>query len=86
MTPDELMQLLRRKPFQPLRIVQSDGKTYDIHHPDNVFVLRARVDIGVRADANSGIIDRVEYLALSHILRIDELAVPTVPTSNGQSA
>jgi hypothetical protein len=36
-------------------------------------VLRSRVDIGVPADEQSGIMDRVEHCSLLHIVRVEEL-------------
>jgi hypothetical protein len=34
MSPFDLIELLRIRPFQPFRIYASDGRTYDIHHPE----------------------------------------------------
>jgi len=71
--PEELVQLLRRRPFIPLRLHTTDGQTYDIRHPDNVIVLRSRVDIGVMPDPGTGVVERVEYCSLLHIVRVEEL-------------
>jgi hypothetical protein len=73
MRPEELMKLLRRRPFIPLRLHMTDGETYDIRHPDNVIVLRSRVDIGVMPDPGTGVVERVEYCSLLHIVRVEEL-------------
>jgi hypothetical protein len=51
----------------------TDGKTFDINHPDFVLVLRSRVDIGIPQDPESGILDRVEHCSLLHIVRVEEL-------------
>src|SRR5207249_4891820 len=34
MTPQELRDTLRRQPFEPFRLVMTDGAGYDIRHPD----------------------------------------------------
>lgn len=73
MRAEEFVQLIRRRPFVPLRIHLTDGRTHDIYHPDSVLVLRQRVDIGVPAEPGSGILDRVEYCSLLHIVRVEEL-------------
>ncbi len=73
MRPEELRELLNAQPFIPLRIHMPDGKTFDINHPDFVLVLRSRVDIGVPQDTENGILDRVEYCSLLHIVRVEEL-------------
>ncbi len=72
MRGDELKELLVRKPFVPLRLHMTDGTTFDIRHPDNIIVLKSRVDIGVGADAR-GVVDRVDYCSLLHVVRIEEL-------------
>ncbi len=79
MRPEELIQLLRRRPFVPLRLHMTDGQTYDIRHPDNVIVLRSRVDIGVAPDPGTGVVERVEYCSLVHIVRVEELQTATAP-------
>jgi hypothetical protein len=73
MRPEELMELIRARPFHPLRLHMADGQTYDITHPEAVFVLRSRVDIGMRPDPVTGVVDRVEHCSLLHIARVEEL-------------
>src|SRR5688572_14839674 len=73
MRAEELKVLLEAQPFVPLRIYMTDGKTYDIYHPDSVLVLRSRIDIAVPAEDIRGILDRVEHCSLLHVVRIEEL-------------
>jgi hypothetical protein len=73
MRAEKLTALLRVRPFVPLRIHMTDGQTYDIRHPDQVLVLRQRVDIGVQPDPNTGVLERVEHCSLLHIVRVEEL-------------
>jgi hypothetical protein len=73
MRPEELRELLNAQPFVPLRIHMTDGKTFDINHPDFVLVLRSRVDIGIPQDSENGILDRVEHCSLLHVVRVEEL-------------
>jgi hypothetical protein len=73
MRPEELKELLKARPFVPLRIHLTDGRQFDIYHPDRVLVLRGRVDIGVAPDPASDILDRVEHCSLLHIVRVEEL-------------
>ena len=37
-----LRQLLRRKPFRPIRVVMRDGKRFDITDPEKVAVTESR--------------------------------------------
>jgi len=82
MRPEELMTLLKTRPFVPLRIHMTDGQTYDIRHPHMVLVLRQRVDIGMRPDPATGVLERVEPCSLLHIVRIEELP-PQPPAQVG---
>ena len=71
MRPDDLFEFTRKRPFLPYRICATDGRTYDIRHPDQVIVLRSRVVIGV--GGSNGTPDHLEHLALIHVVRIEEL-------------
>jgi hypothetical protein len=73
MRPEELMELIRVRPFSPLRIYLTDGQTYDIRHPDQVLVLRGRVDIGVGADPRTGVLERVDHVSLLHVVRVEPI-------------
>lgn len=77
MRAEELTELLRPRPFVPLRIHLTDGQTYDIRHPDLVLVLRQRVDIGLQPDPGTGVLERVAHCSLLHIVRVEELPPPT---------
>ena len=78
MRAEELLELLRVRPFVPLRIHLTGGQSYDIRHPDSVLVLRARVDIGLLPDPATGVLERVEHCSLLHIVRVEELP-PAAP-------
>ena len=73
MRAEEVSELLKTRPFVPLRFHLTNGQTYDIRHPDSVLVLRQRVDIGVQPDPVTGVLERVDHCSLLHIVRIEEL-------------
>lgn len=73
MRPEELTALIRNRPFVPLRIHLTDGRAYDLGHPDQIIVLRGRVDIGVEPDPATGVVDKVEHCSLLHIVSVEEL-------------
>lgn len=85
MRPEEFRELIRRQPFVPMRIYMTDGKTYEIRHPENVLLSRARVDIGV-GDPATGIADRVDFVSLLHIVRVEDVPSAASPTGNGKSS
>lgn len=73
MRQEELKQLFRRQPFIPLRLHMTDGRIYDIRHPDQVIVLKGAIDIGVDPDPRSGVVDQVDRCSLLHLVRVEEL-------------
>jgi hypothetical protein len=75
MRPDELLSLVRARPFVPLRIHLTDGQTYDVRHPDQMIVLRGRVDVGVGADPQTGAAERVDHVSLLQVVRVEEMAI-----------
>jgi hypothetical protein len=79
MRAEELLQLVRHRPFVPLRVHMTDGKTYDIRHPDQIMVLRQRVDIGVPAKPGDEVAERVEFCSLLHVVRVEEIPANAPP-------
>ena len=71
MRPEDLHEFTRKRPFAPYRVCVTDGRTYDIRHPDQVIVLRSRIVIGVGSE--NGVPDHIEHIALIHVVRIEEL-------------
>lgn len=74
MRPEKLEELLRRRPFIPVRVYLSDGTTYDIRHPEMALLTRSTIDIGLTEQQGSTIADKVVYCSLLHIVRAEHLA------------
>lgn len=47
MTPEAITEHLRAEPFVPCRIFLSDGASYDVRHPELVFILHRKVIIAL---------------------------------------
>ncbi|MFL5241708.1 MAG: hypothetical protein ACJ8FY_06340 [Gemmataceae bacterium] len=73
MRPEKLEELLRRRPFVPVRVYLSDGTTYDIRHPEMALLTRSTIDIGLTAQQGSTIADKVVYCSLIHIEKADQV-------------
>jgi hypothetical protein len=73
MRPEELRNLLRRRPFVPIRIHLTDGTTYDVRHPEMAFLTRSTVEVGIEHQEGSGIADDVIYCSLIHVVRVENL-------------
>jgi len=74
MRPDDVMELLRQKPFRPFRIYLSDGTVYTIRHPDQVAVGRSALALALAAsDDPDQLVDPVLRVALLHITRLEPI-------------
>ena len=81
MRPEQLRDLLRRRPFVPIRLHLSDGTTYDIRHPEQALLTRSTVEVGLEEQPGSGIADQVMYCSLLHIVRVENLPVSATPSN-----
>ena len=80
MNAQDLLELLRARPFAPFRIFASDGRTYDVRHPDQALVLRSRVILPLASD--SDVSELSEHLALNHIVRAEEISAAAARSSS----
>ncbi len=80
MRAEEIMQLVRRRPFQPFRVHLTTGQQYDVRHPEFIIVQRQCAEVGMDPDPNTGVVDRVEYVSLLHVVRIENLDAPATPS------
>ncbi len=47
MDPLQLKSIIGRRPFAPFRLVMSDGRHYDVRHPELIVVGRTSSSVGV---------------------------------------
>jgi len=74
MGPDDVLHLLRARPFQPFRISLSDGQAYEVRHPEMAMVSRSTVLLGIPGPRGAdGPVERFVTCALVHIARIELL-------------
>jgi hypothetical protein len=81
MRPEDLLQHLRRRPFVPFLIHMSDGTVYEVRHPELVMVGRSSAIVGFPLRPGDLVIDRSEWVALLHIVRIEPLGTVEPPES-----
>jgi len=74
MRPEDILQLLRRRPFEPFRIHLTDGSTFEIRHPELAIVERSQMIIGMPGPAGpDGPVERSVFCALIHITRVEPI-------------
>ena len=78
MRTDEIRAHRRRQPFRPIRVYVSDGASYDVRHPEMMFVTRSEVVIAMDP-GDDQIPERSAYLDPVHITRIEPIDGETPP-------
>jgi hypothetical protein len=81
MQPDQLYALLQERPFQPMRVYLTDGRTYDIRFRELAVVGESWLDIGIPApDEADAIADAIVTVPLEAIDRVERLSATASPT------
>ena len=83
MAPEELRDTLRRQPFEPFRIVLTDGAGYEVRHPDLLWVGQRTAYVGLTGDPGQTFFERSVRVDLLHITRIEPIDSSATPPSNG---
>ena len=75
MAPQDLESELKKDPFQPFRIVTTNGKSYDISDKDRPLLLvgKRTVIIGLLVPESDPYFDRYEVVSLLHIVRLEPI-------------
>ena len=72
MRPDEIRKHLRRQPFRPFRLFLSNGLSYDVRHPELMYVSRTEVVIALELGEDD-MPERSAYCDPIHITNIEPL-------------
>jgi hypothetical protein len=73
--PEDVQSRLSEQPFRPLRIVASSGQSYDVRHPDMVWVGERFLVIGIPSQKNPTWVDQVARVALAHVTDLQDLEI-----------
>lgn len=71
MTLQTFQDLLRRRPFQPFRLIMSSGESYDVRHPE--MAMLTRNDILIGTDVDEGVPSEFKICSLLHVATIEPL-------------
>jgi hypothetical protein len=72
MTTTTFRKILGRQPFQPFRVVMSSGKSYDVRHPENAFLLKNDLLIGVDVQ-DDGLPAEFDICPLFHVATVEPI-------------
>ena len=83
MRREELIEAIHSAPFRPFRLFLSDGRTFDIRHPEMLMVGRHSATVGVHENGGPEAtvpqypqIDRFAWVDLLHVTGIEQLSPP----------
>ena len=79
MRPDDLLNAVSKRPFEPFRVQVSDGTVYDIRHPELVMVGFGAVIIGVRGWAGQAGL----RTSRNHLLEARRQLLPLAASADG---
>ena len=74
MTLDTFREMLRRQPFQPVRLTLSSGQSFEIRHPEMAMLTRTNLLIGTGA-AEDGIPAEFKIVSLLHVTSIKPIDI-----------
>jgi hypothetical protein len=82
MTADALFARLRRHPFVPFRLILSSGTTYDIVHPEMLFVSKSGLTVATydrgQQPAPDEIPMREALVSYLHVAATEDLPLPAM--------
>jgi len=82
MRPEELRDHLRKQPFQPLRVTLTDGRTFEVRHPELAIIGRSTVAVNLarRGDPEAAF-DRMTTIPLVDVLRVEPVGSSRAPSA-----
>ncbi len=72
MTADTFREILRRKPFEPFRVVMSSGESYNVMHPELAFVTSRSLILAL-PDPTEPEGERLGFCSYLHIAHVEVL-------------
>jgi hypothetical protein len=79
MAANDILTLLRARPFVPFRIITTDGTAYEVRHPDLVMVGVASTIVGYPDRHQPGAYERYDIVSMRHIVRLEPEAQAANP-------
>ena len=72
MTADTSREILRRAPFEPFRVVMSSGESYNVLHPEMVFVTAKALILAI-PDSTNADGERLAFCSYLHLAHVETL-------------
>ncbi len=72
MRAEKLREMQRARPFRPFRVHMSDGRSFEVTHPEVFFVTRHYLMLAYPTGVE--VPEDVKQLAMMHITSVDDLS------------
>ena len=83
MTALQLDDALHHQPFEPFRLVMTEGVGYDISHPDLVMVGLTAAVVGLTGEMGQRFFERTVKIDLNHVIRLEPIDKAQSVRTNG---
>lgn len=80
MVVQDFRKLLDTRPFEPFRLVMSNGEKFEVRHPEMAFMSRSTMYVGV--NLRDGIPARYEMCSLLHVATIEPFELDESPSNS----
>ncbi|MEK6676392.1 MAG: hypothetical protein AABZ47_12150 [Planctomycetota bacterium] len=74
MIAGDIRDPLKKQPFEPFWVCLSDGRAFDVRHPDLCMVGRNTIYVGIPDPKDREIFSRVVHCAIMHITCIEPVS------------
>lgn len=72
MEAEELVSRVRQRPFEPFRLHLTDGRSYEVKHPEQIMVGRRSSHVGLGGNGDAPF-QKIAIVSNIHITRIEPL-------------
>jgi hypothetical protein len=83
MSSEDLLEVIRRRPFIPFQLVTTDGTKYAVQHPEMLMPGRRYVTIGLPDDPATPVADHQVIVSMLHVQRLEPLESPKAASGDG---
>ena len=83
-TPEQIRDRVRKQPFAPLRIVTSSGESYNVQHPDMIWIGLREIHVGMPSERKPQFYGRTSRIAIMHITALEDLPSRSRPKGDGR--
>ena len=73
MSRDDLKKRIDQRPFEPFRMIVTEGGNYEIRHPELCMVGKQAAVVGIAGDPHDTLFDTSVVVDLLHIVRLEML-------------